>query len=91
MMVCEMRYIQWGDLFVASGLGLRFPVGYPVGIVMASQHTPGNRFATIVLQTAAHVDRTQHVLLVWPNKASLASAVQKLLKSHPMSEKDNLR
>lgn len=73
--------IKKGDLFVSSGLGLRFPVGYPVGTVSELARTPGKRFATVALDPAAHVDRTQQVLLAWPSKASLAKAVRKQLKS----------
>ena len=73
--------IQKGDLFVTSGLGLRFPVGYPVGVVSELTHTPGKRFATVVLSPSAHVNQTQQMLLAWPNKASLIEVVQKQLKS----------
>lgn len=73
--------IQKGDLFVTSGLGLRFPVGYPVGVVSELSHTPGKRFATVLLNPSAHIDRTQQVLLAWPSKASLEKAVQKQLNS----------
>ncbi len=70
--------IRTGDLFVTSGFGLRFPVGYPVGMVIEVKHSPGSRFATIVLRPAAHIDRTQQVLLVWFNKNHLLKAVQRL-------------
>jgi len=73
--------IRKGDLFVTSGLGLRFPIGYPVGVVSESIHTPGKRFATVELNPSAHIDRTQQVLLAWPTKASFAKAVHQQLKS----------
>ncbi len=72
--------IKVGDLFVASGLGLRFPVGYPVGVVSSINLVPGRRFATIKLLPSAHLDQTQQVLLAWPSKASLLKAVHAQLQ-----------
>ncbi len=71
--------VKKGDLFVSSGLGLRFPVGYPVGVVSKLQRLPGRRFATIILIPSAHLNQTQQVLLAWPNHAALTKAVQKEL------------
>lgn len=71
--------IKVGDLFVTSGLGLHYPVGYPVGVVDQVVHAPGKHFATVTLQPSAHLDQTQRVLLVWPNKQSLMIAVRKEL------------
>ena len=58
--------IQEGDLYVASGMGLRFPVGYPVGVVAKSTLRSGERFATIPLIPAAASDKSEQVLLAWP-------------------------
>lgn len=73
--------IKVGDLFVASGLGLRFPVGYPVGVVSAIAHIPGRRFSTITLLPSAHLDQTEQVLLAWPNMKSFTQAVRKQFQS----------
>lgn len=58
--------IKVGDVLVSSGLGQRYPVGYPVGVVKSIQHQPGNEFANIVVTPSAHVNRSRQVLLVWP-------------------------
>lgn len=63
--------IQKGDLFVSSGLGLRYPVGYPVGVVSELTHNPTKRFATIILRPSARLDQSQQVLMVWPHMAAL--------------------
>ena len=89
--VPDTSNIQKGDLFVSSGLGLRYPIGYPVGIVSEVRHNFSKRFTTIILQRSAHLDQSQQVLIAWPNKASLVKAVREELKSKltPMSgEKD---
>jgi rod shape-determining protein MreC len=58
-----------GDLLVTSGLGGRFPPGYPVAVVEAVQHDPGRTFARIVARPTARLDRSREVLLVWPGEA----------------------
>ncbi len=57
--------IREGDLLVSSGLGQRFPVGYPVAEVTSVVHDPGKPFATIVATPRAHLNRSRHVLLVF--------------------------
>lgn len=53
-----------GDLMISSGLGGRFPAGFPVGIVKEVKHESGKPFATIVLIPSAKLDRGRHILLV---------------------------
>ncbi|WP_310504235.1 rod shape-determining protein MreC [Arhodomonas aquaeolei] len=56
--------IRKGDLLLTSGLGGRFPSGYPVGRVSAVDKKPGRPFAEVTVKTAASLDRLQEVLLV---------------------------
>lgn len=53
-----------GDLLVSSGLGQRFPKGYPVAQVIEVRHDPGQPFARISARPLAQMDRTRHVMLV---------------------------
>lgn len=57
--------IRIGDLLVSSGLGDRFPVGYPVGTVTEVIHDPGKPFAIVKAKPSARLDRSRHVLLVF--------------------------
>lgn len=57
--------IREGDLLVTSGLGGRFPVGYPVAVVTEIERDPGEAFARIVAVPSAALDRSRHVLLVF--------------------------
>lgn len=57
--------IQNGDLLVSSGLGGRFPAGYPVAVVTSIQRDLGESFATIEAKPAAALDRVKEVLIVW--------------------------
>jgi rod shape-determining protein MreC len=79
--VVDTADIKVGDLFVSSGLGLRYPVGYPVGVVTSVHKSSGKNFASIELKPSAHMDRTQQVLLTWPENAHLVSEVRQQLKA----------
>lgn len=57
--------IREGDLLVTSGMGKKFPAGYPVAKVSKVVREPGKAFATVVAEPQARLDRTQEVLLVW--------------------------
>ncbi|MEJ1298636.1 MAG: rod shape-determining protein MreC [Candidatus Sedimenticola sp. (ex Thyasira tokunagai)] len=57
--------IREGDLLVTSGLGGRFPAGYPVARITTVVHKPGEPFADVEAQPVAHLDRTREALLVW--------------------------
>ncbi len=76
--------IQVGDLLVTSGLGGRFPPGYPVAQVVSVTKEPGRPFASVIAETTAHLDRVREVLMVWtlsperpqtePDEAALETA-----------------
>jgi len=55
--------IKPGDLVVTSGLGGRFPRGYPVGEVKAVSIDPISSFAVVSVKPAAQLDRSRHVLI----------------------------
>ncbi|MGB1060931.1 MAG: rod shape-determining protein MreC, partial [Ketobacter sp.] len=58
-----------GDLLVSSGLGGRFPKGYPVGVVTMVEHDPGQPFALVDAKPMANLDRSRHVLLVFSEES----------------------
>ena len=49
---------------MSSGLGLCYPVGYPVGVVSELTHNSAKSFVTIILQSSSHLDQLQQVLMV---------------------------
>jgi len=55
-----------GDLLITSGLGGRFPPGYPVATVQGVRHDPGQSFSQVVATPMAELNRSREVLLVWP-------------------------
>lgn len=65
--------IREGDLLISSGLGGRFPAGYPVAEVVSVVHDPGEPFATVVARPKAQLNRGRYVLLVFgSNQAKTA-------------------
>jgi len=57
--------IKIGDLLVTSGLGGRFPRGYPVGVVTLVETGQSGQFARVTAKPVAHLARSREVLLVW--------------------------
>lgn len=65
--------IKEGDLLVSSGLGGRFPQGYPVASVQSITHDAGRSFARIEVLPEAQLNRSRLLLLVF--KAREASSL----------------
>jgi rod shape-determining protein MreC len=63
--------IRPGDLLTTSGLGGKFPPGYPVAVVDAVEHDPGQSFAHVTATPTARLDRSREVLLVWPGETHI--------------------
>lgn len=57
--------IAVGDLLRTSGLGQRFPQGYPVARVVSIEREPGQAFARIIATPVAQTDRLDQVMLVY--------------------------
>ncbi|WP_409420962.1 rod shape-determining protein MreC [Pseudaeromonas sp. ZJS20] len=58
--------IQEGDLLVTSGLGGRFPMGYPVARITRFAYEEGKPFAEVKAKPLAELDRLRYLLLLWP-------------------------
>lgn len=59
--------IQVGDLLVTSGLGRRFPPGYPVATITVVEKDPTQPYAGVQARPTADLERIREALLVWPN------------------------
>lgn len=57
--------IKEGDILVSSGLGQRFPVGYPVAEIVQVIADPGKPFVRAIARPMAELNRSRHVLLVF--------------------------
>lgn len=56
--------IKVNDLLVTSGLGGRYPAGYPVGIVSTVNTNVAAQFASIQVDPSAQLNRNRPVLLI---------------------------
>jgi len=63
--------IKVGDLLVSSGLGGRFPRGYPVASVNVIEHDPGQPFARVQVVPQAQLNRSRLLLLVFKDSSSI--------------------
>jgi rod shape-determining protein MreC len=57
--------IQVGDELLTSGLGRRFPEGYPVGVVKAIIREPNEAFIQVEVRPAAKISKSRLMLLTW--------------------------
>ncbi len=64
--------IKVGDLLITSGLGGRFPEGYPVAVVKKIKRDPGQPFAQIIAEASAHLEQSREVLLVMNSDRKIA-------------------
>ncbi|PMQ11310.1 Cell shape-determining protein MreC [Pseudomonas sp. AD21] len=63
--VADTADIKEGDLLVSSGLGQRFPAGYPVATVKEVIHDSGQPFAIVRAVPTAALNRSRYMLLVF--------------------------
>ncbi|MGB5445859.1 MAG: rod shape-determining protein MreC [Psychromonas sp.] len=57
--------LEEGDLLITSGLGGRFPAGYPVARVSHFNYREGAPYAEVIATPIAHLDRSRYLLLLW--------------------------
>lgn len=62
--------IKVGDMLVSSGLGKRYPQGYPVATVSSIENVPGESFAAVKAEPTAKLDRSRYLLLVFTDEAA---------------------
>ncbi|SUB58594.1 rod shape-determining protein MreC [Phocoenobacter uteri] len=63
-----------GDVLITSGLGGRFPEGYPVAVVESISNTQQSHFARIKARPLASFDHLRYLLLLWPTNEELRNA-----------------
>ena len=63
--------IKVGDILMSSGLGGRFPEGYPVAEVTRVDKDRKRNFAQIDAKPIVQLDRLRYLLLLWPEQHEL--------------------
>lgn len=62
--VPETADIREGDLLITSGMGGRFPFGYPVAEITKISHQSGEPFMDVIVTSKAQLDRSRYILLL---------------------------
>jgi rod shape-determining protein MreC len=62
--------IQEGDELVTSGLGERFPGGYPLGLVTSVTRPVDSAFLEVTVEPFANLQTTRHMLLLFTERSS---------------------
>lgn len=75
--------VKVGDLLVTSGLGGKYPEGYPVATVTVVEQDESRPFARVYSKPVAQIDRLRYLLLLWPNEHE-----SKLIKEEPKPSAD---
>ncbi len=76
--ISQIADIRPGDILITSGIGGRFPAGFPVATVQEISEDDGSMFRVAILLPAAHVNKGRQVLLVTrePVDAEVGPAVE---------------
>ncbi len=67
--------IKVGDVLISSGLGGRFPNGYPVAIIDDVKVIQDEKFIRVTAKPIAKLDRSNHVLLLSREKPKTRQAI----------------
>lgn len=79
-----------GDKIISSGLGQRFPKGYPVGEVVAIENDASEKFANVVVRPYGKTAHLREVLLIWPeglNSEEILERAQQLQQERKQEAK----
>lgn len=60
--------VRVGDELVTSGLGGKYPEGYPVARVSAVRQDESRPFAQVQSEPVAQINRLRYLLLLWPEQ-----------------------
>ncbi len=74
--------IKVNDLLVTSGLGGRYPPGYPVGIVSSINTNVATQFASIQVDPSAQLNRNRPILLIWSDKSPVTTTKKTTVAPH---------
>jgi rod shape-determining protein MreC len=64
-----------GDVLVTSGLGGKYPEGYPVSTILKVNQDESRAFAQVLSTPVAKIDRLRYLLLLWPNTKNVEPIV----------------
>ncbi|WP_068544948.1 rod shape-determining protein MreC [Thalassotalea crassostreae] len=72
--------IKVGDLLVTSGLGGKFPQGYPVAEVIYVSDSSEKEFAQINIRPLVNFNRLRYLLMLWPESLATNDRADSVIK-----------
>ncbi len=87
--VADTADIKEGDLLVSSGLGQRFPAGYPVATVKEVIHDSGQPFAIVRAVPTAALNRSRYLLLVFSDNRTPEERANDAAQAQEAEDKRN--
>ncbi|QAX81866.1 Cell shape-determining protein MreC [Candidatus Pseudomonas adelgestsugas] len=87
--VADTADIQEGDLLVSSGLGQRFPAGYPVATVNEVIHYSGQPFAIIRAIPTAAINSSRYLLLVYSDNCATEERINYASQAKGIEDQPN--
>lgn len=78
--------IETGDLLVTSGLGGKFPPGYPVAVVESITRIPQEPFAVVKATPSATLNQVREIMLVEPVHADSLTAGDTAADETPLDD-----
>ncbi len=87
--VADTADIKEGDLLVSSGLGQRFPAGYPVATVKEVIHDSGQPFAIVRAVPTAALNRSRYLLLVFSDNRTPEERANEAAQAQEAEDKKN--
>lgn len=87
--VADTADIKEGDLLVSSGLGQRFPAGYPVATVKEVIHDSGQPFAIVRAVPTAALNRSRYLLLVFSDNRTPEERANDAAQAQEAEDKKN--
>jgi rod shape-determining protein MreC len=86
--VADTADIKEGDLLVSSGMGQRFPAGYPVATVKEVIHDSGQPFAIVRAVPTAALNRSRYMLLVFTDTRSPEERANDAAKAQEAADRE---
>jgi len=80
--------VKTGDLLVTSGLGGKYPEGYPVAKVILVNTDESREFATIYSQPVAQIDRLRYLLLLSKKEPVSMFSPKASVEKQPKNDKE---
>ncbi len=75
--------VRTGDVLVTSGLGGKYPEGYPVSTIIKINQDETRAFAQLYSKPVAEIDRLRYLLLLWTDEDNVSAKQSNVAEVEP--------